>query len=76
MQLIFIDDSGQQSPPRERLGELASVGAVMFPEDQVAAYSRQIDALRAELGMPAGEEFKWNSSKGSFMAGAGVEDPG
>ncbi|MGW3216184.1 DUF3800 domain-containing protein [Streptomyces parvus] len=73
MQLIFIDDSGQQSPPREHLGELASVGAVMFPEDQVAAYSRQIDELRTELGMPAGEEFKWNSSKGSFMAGAGGE---
>ncbi|MFF2571171.1 DUF3800 domain-containing protein [Streptomyces sp. NPDC058084] len=73
MQLIFIDDSGQQSPPRERLGELASVGAVMFPEDQVAAYSRAIDELRTEIGMPAGEEFKWNSSKGSFMRQAGGE---
>ncbi|MEW2193680.1 hypothetical protein [Streptomyces microflavus] len=62
MQLIFIDDSGQQSPPREHLGELASVGAVMFPEDEVAASSRQIDELRTELGMPADEEFKWNSS--------------
>jgi hypothetical protein len=73
VQLIFIDDSGQQSPPRERLGELDSVGAVMFPEDQVAAYSRAIDQLRTNLGMPAGEEFKWNSPRGSFMRQAGGE---
>ncbi len=71
MQLIFIDDSGQQRPRRENLGELVSVGAVMFPEDQVAEYSRVINQLRAEIGMPDGEEFKWKPSKGSWLASAG-----
>ncbi|MGW0980351.1 DUF3800 domain-containing protein [Streptomyces xiamenensis] len=73
MQLVFIDDSGQPRPRRESLGELVSVGAVMFPEDQAARYSREVDRLRAEIGMPGSEEFKWNSSKGSFMAQAGGE---
>ncbi|MFJ3658961.1 hypothetical protein ACIPPM_00645 [Streptomyces sp. NPDC090119] len=59
MQLIFIDDSGQQRSRREHLGELVSVGAVMFPEDQAAVYSRAIDQLRTEIGMPDSEEFKW-----------------
>ncbi|MBK3563710.1 DUF3800 domain-containing protein [Streptomyces sp. MBT62] len=73
MQLVFIDDSGQPKPRREALGELVSVGAVMFPEDQAARYSQEVNRLRAEIGMPDSEEFKWNSSKGSFMAKAGGE---
>ncbi|GAA2753234.1 DUF3800 domain-containing protein [Kitasatospora cinereorecta] len=71
MKLIFIDDSGQQKPLRKHLGELISVGAVMFPEDQVAEYSRAINQLRTEIGMPDGEEFKWKPSKGSWLAGVG-----
>ncbi|WP_406490699.1 hypothetical protein OHB06_01270 [Streptomyces sp. NBC_01604] len=43
----------------------------MFPENQVAAYSREIDQLRTEIGMPGGEEFKWKPSKGSWLADAG-----
>ncbi|MGW6565078.1 DUF3800 domain-containing protein [Streptomyces sp. NPDC054975] len=71
MQLVFIDDSGQRKPRRGGLGELVSVGAVMFPEDRVALYSQAVSALRAEIGMPEGDEFKWNSPKGSFLAQAG-----
>ncbi|MFJ8086308.1 DUF3800 domain-containing protein [Streptomyces sp. NPDC096205] len=71
MRLIFIDDSGQRSPRRKHLGELVSVGAVIFPENQVAVYSRAIDHLRSEIGMPSGEEFKWKPSRGSWLAGAG-----
>jgi hypothetical protein len=73
VQLIFIDDSGQQRPRREHLGELVSVGAVMFPEDQVAVYSRAIDQLRTDIGMPEGEEFKWKPAKGSWLANVGGE---
>ncbi|MDH2388567.1 DUF3800 domain-containing protein [Streptomyces sp. HNM0663] len=73
MQLIFIDDSGQERPRRDHLGELVSVGAVMFPEDQMVVYSRAIDELRSEIGMPDGEEFKWKPSKGSWLANAGGE---
>ncbi|MFH8635499.1 DUF3800 domain-containing protein [Streptomyces goshikiensis] len=71
MQLVFIDDSGQREPRREGLGELISIGAVMFPEDQVAKYTADVSKLRTEIGMPDGEEFKWNSPRGSFMAQAG-----
>ncbi|MEU4970056.1 DUF3800 domain-containing protein [Streptomyces smyrnaeus] len=73
MQLIFIDDSGQPRPRREHLGELVSVGAVMFPEHQVSVYSRAVDQLRGEVGMPEGEEFKWKPPKGSWLDSAGGE---
>ncbi|GGO49426.1 hypothetical protein GCM10012287_26750 [Streptomyces daqingensis] len=71
MQLVFIDDSGQSDPRREHLGELVSVGAVIFPEHQVSEYTKEIDLLRAEIGMPDDQEFKWNSPRGSFLAKAG-----
>ncbi|WP_225826733.1 DUF3800 domain-containing protein [Streptomyces naphthomycinicus] len=71
MQLVFIDDSGQPKPRRSGLGELLSIGAVMFPEEQVPQYTAMVAALRVEIGMPDEEEFKWNSPKGSFLAKAG-----
>ncbi|MFB4304380.1 hypothetical protein [Actinomadura sp. NTSP31] len=32
MHMIYVDDSGQKQPRRQRLGELISVGGVIVPE--------------------------------------------
>ncbi|WP_314171503.1 DUF3800 domain-containing protein [Streptomyces winkii] len=71
MQLVFIDDSGQRNPRRKGLGELVSIGAVMFPEEKVAGYTEKIAELRAAVGMPEDQEFKWSCPKGSFLARSG-----
>lgn len=73
MQLVFIDDSGTQDPPRQHLGELVSVGAVIFPEESVAPYAQALAAFQSEIGMPSDQEIKWNPPKGSWLAQAGRE---
>lgn len=73
MQLVFIDDSGTQDPPRQHLGELVSVGAVIFPEESVAPYAQALATVRSEIGMPPDQEIKWNPPKGSWLAQAGFD---
>lgn len=69
MRIVFIDDSQQQDPPRAGLGHLLAVGAVSFPERQVAGYSADLLAIRRELDIPAEEELKWAPTKGSHLRG-------
>jgi len=73
MKLIFIDDSAQQNPPRAGLGELAALGAVIVPEDQVTGFASDLAAIKNSLGVPHSEEIKWKPAKGTFLAGAGGE---
>ncbi|MEU6698663.1 DUF3800 domain-containing protein [Pseudonocardia sp. NPDC046786] len=73
LRIAFIDDSGQNDPPRDGLGPLVSLGAVIFPEHTVDAFHRRLDELRASIGMPTNEEIKWNPPKCSFLANAGGE---
>ncbi|GAT68984.1 hypothetical protein PS9374_04649 [Planomonospora sphaerica] len=73
MHMIYIDDSGQPSSARRGLGELVAVGGVIVPEPAIAGFDKALTAIRIELGIPDGEEIKWNAPKGSFLAQAGVE---
>ncbi|GAA0489748.1 hypothetical protein Ade02nite_24840 [Paractinoplanes deccanensis] len=73
MRLAFLDDSEQTDPIREGLGHLRALGTVIFPEAQVAGYADDLAGIRAEIGIPAGEEIKWKPAKGSFLARAGGE---
>lgn len=73
MKLVFIDDSGQQSPPRAGLGRLVALGAVIVPEDEVTGWASDLLAMKAQLGVPEDEEIKWKPTKGSFLASAGGE---
>ena len=70
MRLVFIDDSQQRDPPRDGLGHLLALGAVVVAEDQVAGYATDLTAIRQEFGLPAGEEIKWAPNKGTYLRGA------
>ncbi|MEV6620293.1 DUF3800 domain-containing protein [Amycolatopsis sp. NPDC051106] len=76
MRLVFIDDSQQREPPRRGLGHLMAMGAVIFPEEEVATYADTLAAIRIDLGIPSQEEIKWKAPKGSFLASAGGEVAG
>lgn len=68
MRMIFLDDSEQTSPPRRGLSCLRSVGVAIIPDHQVAGYSSDLVAIRAELDVPPDEEIKWKPPKGSVLA--------
>ena len=72
MRLAFIDDSQQREPPRDGLGHLLAIGAVIVPDDQVAGFAEDLRLLRDELGIPAGEEIKWAPAKGNWLCPGGV----
>jgi hypothetical protein len=46
MKLVFIDDSGQQNPPRADLGRLVALGAVIVPEDEVTGWASDLLAMK------------------------------
>jgi hypothetical protein len=71
MRLVFIDDSEQRQPSRNGLGHLRALGAVIFPEAEIAGYAEDLFEIRSELGIPAGEEIKWNPKRGTFLSAAG-----
>jgi hypothetical protein len=47
------------------------VGCVLVPERAVAGYAADLAQVRAELGVPPGEEIKWHPPRNSFLATAG-----
>jgi len=73
VRLVFIDDSQQQQPCRRGLGHLLAIGAVIVPEQRVAPFAAALAAIRAEIGVPVGEEIKWKPARGSFLADGGGE---
>lgn len=73
LRLVFLDDSEQSNPPRRGLGPLLAVGCVLVPERAVAGYAVDLAGVRAELGLPPGEEIKWHPARNSFLANAGGE---
>jgi hypothetical protein len=46
---------------------------VLVPEHAVAGYAADLAAVRAELGVPPGEEIKWKPARNTFLANAGGE---
>lgn len=67
MRVAFLDDSEQTSPPRARLGHLLAFAATIFPQDGLAPFAEDLAGIVASLGIPPGEEIKWNPPKGSFL---------
>ena len=63
MRVAFLDDSEQVSPPRAGLGHLLAFAAAIFPEESLAPFARDLSDIVAGLGIPAGEEIKWNSPR-------------
>ncbi|HEY7273353.1 MAG TPA: DUF3800 domain-containing protein [Actinoplanes sp.] len=76
MRLVFIDDSEQRQPPRQGLGHLRALGAVIFPETGIAGYAEDLTTIRSELGIPTGEEIKWNPRKGTHLSAVGGDVAG
>jgi hypothetical protein len=71
MRVAFLDDSEQASPPRAGLGHLLAFAAAIFPEESLTPFAAGLSGIVAELGIPPGEEIKWNPPRGSFLKAAG-----
>lgn len=67
MWFVFADDSEEKDPRRTELGHLVGVGAVLFPENSLIAYSDGIRCLRDELRIPPEVELKWSPPDGSWL---------
>lgn len=70
MRIAFLDDSEQANPPRAGIGNLLAFAAVIFPEQSLAPFAKDLSNITADLGIPAGEEIKWNPPRRSFLRGA------
>jgi hypothetical protein len=70
MRVAFLDDSEQANPPRAGLGHLLAFAAAIFPEEGLTPFAGDLSGIVAELGIPPGEEIKWNPPRGSFLKGA------
>src|SRR5262249_2008887 len=58
-------------PPRAGLGHLLAFAAAIFPEESLTPFAADLSGIVAELGIPPGEEIKWNPPRGSFLKAAG-----
>lgn len=71
MRVAFLDDSEQINPPRTGIGDLLAFAAAIFPDQSLDPFAADLARITTELGIPAGEEIKWNPPRGSFLRGAG-----
>jgi len=67
MDFIFADDAQQKQPSRPGMGPLVAVGGICIPGETVGKLEGEIEALCANYGFPAGEEFKWSPGRGLWM---------
>lgn len=58
MHFAFADDSKQRGQ-RRGMGELLGLGAVIFPEEHLRAFSTAMKQLRDDNGIPHDVELKW-----------------
>ena len=70
MRVAFLNDSEPANPPRAGLGHLLAFTAAIFPEEGLTPFAGDLSGIVAELGIPPGEEIKWNPPRGSFLKGA------
>ncbi len=70
MRVAFLDDSEQANPPRAGIGNLLAFTAAIFPEQSLAPFAKDLSNIVTDLGIPTGEEIKWNPPKGSFLRAA------
>lgn len=70
MWIAFVDDSEEKSPSRADLGHVIGIGAALFPEESINAYTEKIGKLRVRLGVPPDVELKWSPDDGSWLKGS------
>jgi len=58
MDFVFADDAQQKQPSRPGMGPLVAVGGICVPGEAVGKLEGKIEALCADYGFPAHEEFK------------------
>jgi hypothetical protein len=66
MRLVFVDDTKQKGL-RSGMGDLLALGAVAFPEDQVAPFADRVAGIYKDHGVPASTELKWSVRKGNWF---------
>jgi len=69
--VAFVDDTKQKGL-RQGMGQLMSLGAVVFPEDGLIAYAKSVEAIYAKTGAPDGAELKWSNPRGSWFRDDGA----
>jgi hypothetical protein len=67
VRLIFIDDSRQNSPSRPGMGPLVATGGLIVPAENVKNLEASLNGVCQRFQFPAGEEFKWSPTPGSWM---------
>ena len=72
--LIFSDDSRQNSPWRPGMAELAAVGGIGVAASAVWELGNAIEETCSLAGFPSGEEFKWSPGRGLWMHDSLVHD--
>jgi hypothetical protein len=65
--LIFADDSRQDSPSRPGMGALVAVGGLSVAASAVAELGNAIEETCEAAGFPPGEEFKWSPGRELWM---------
>jgi len=70
MDFVFADDAQQKQPARPGMvGPLVAVGGICIPDEAVSKLEGRIQALCADYGFPAGEEFNWSPGRHLWMNG-------
>lgn len=67
MQLIFLDDSKQESPTRQKAGPLIALGGLAIDSEILTSLNSKIDAVCVRFGFPENEPFKWSPGKDLWM---------
>jgi len=65
--LVFADDSKQDSPSRPGMGQLVAVGGLSVAAATVAELGNAIEETCSAAGFPPGEEFKWSPGRELWM---------
>lgn len=73
LNFLFIDDTSQSNPNREKIGKLKGVGGLIVPASKVRDLEIEIEEIVVSAGFPEQEIFKWSPGKRDWMK-AGLVD--
>lgn len=75
MDLVFADDSRQDSPSRDGMGPIMAIGGIQVTDSKVKIIEEELNSLCKErYGFPPKESFKWSPKKDMWMHKYLVED--
>lgn len=74
MNFLFIDDTSQSNPNREKIGKLKGVGGLIIPASKVRDLELEIEDIVVNTGFPEKEIFKWSPAKNDWMRSGLVND--